>query len=314
LKEAVQIALSAKIEKREVDSVLISGLGGSGIGGSMAFDLFSQECKVPIAVNKDYFIPAFVNSKTLVIISSYSGNTEETVSAYHQAKKKGACIVVVSSGGQILADAVQSQIMNVQLPGGNPPRTCLGYSFVQIVSILEKFELIVSGSTLQMNSISDFLKNEKDEIFQESFGVANKIANKIPVIYGSNLTESIALRFRQQLNENSKILCWHHVFPEMNHNELVGWTKENNDLAVLILRTDFDNPRVNRRMEICKDIFKKYTHNLLEIHAKGDRFITQAFYLIHFTDWVSWHLAELNQVDAIEVNVIDFLKNELSKS
>ena len=314
LVEAIQIARLAQLKKKNVDAVLISGLGGSGIGGSLAQDCFASESRVPILVNKDYSIPSFVNSNTLVIISSYSGNTEETISAYEKAKSKGACIVAISSGGKILKDAIEDNFQFITLPGGNPPRTCLGYSFVQVVAILEAFDVIPKGNLAKIASSSEYLVSERESIQLTAKFFAEKLYKKIPVIYGLSNTEALALRFRQQLNENSKMLCWHHVFPEMNHNELVGWTNKNDSLSVIILRTDYDHSRVVKRVEICKDIFEKYCSEVLEIKAKGKSFMEQALYLVHLTDWISWYLAELNLVDAMEVNVIDFLKNELSKS
>ena len=312
--EAIQIAQASELNKHKVDSVLISGLGGSGIAGSLVQDWFSSEACLPIVVNKDYSIPSFVNANTLVIISSYSGNTEETCSAYELAKSKGACIVVISSGGKILSDAKVNHLQTITLPGGNPPRTCLGYSLVQVVAILETFEIISKGKLDIIRSSSEYLVQEVENIKLDAKNFAQRLFKKIPVLYGLSNTEAIALRFRQQINENSKMLCWHHVFPEMNHNELVGWTTENDTLAVVILRTDYDNQRVIKRVEICKGIFEKYCSEVLEIKARGKNFIEQAFYLIHLTDWISWYLAELNNVDAIEVNVIDYLKNELAKS
>ena len=118
---------------------------------------------------------------------------------------------------------------------------------------------------------------------------------------------------RQQINENAKVLCWHHVFPEMNHNELVGWAGGKNEYAVIFLRTSHDHPRSKVRMDICKKIISKHTNTIHEINALGNSLIEEALYLILFGDWVSVYLAELNNVDSIEVNVIDYLKSELSK-
>jgi glucose/mannose-6-phosphate isomerase len=127
-------------------------------------------------------------------------------------------------------------------------------------------------------------------------------------------TEGIAIRFRQQINENSKMLCWHHVIPEMNHNELVGWTTRNESLAVVVLRTSADYERNVKRLEICKNIFETYSSSLTEIHAKGDSPLEQAIYLIHLTDWVSCDIADIKQIDPVEVKIIDHLKTELAKA
>ena len=138
--------------------------------------------------------------------------------------------------------------------------------------------------------------------------------NKIPVIYTTTYKEGIAIRFRQQINENSKMLCWHHVFPEMNHNELVGWTEKNENLAIVIFRDKEDYSRNQTRIEISKKIIAKYTPNSIEIYAKGKSETEKAIYLIHLGDWVSFFLAELKGVDSVEVSVINHLKAQLAKS
>jgi glucose/mannose-6-phosphate isomerase len=125
--------------------------------------------------------------------------------------------------------------------------------------------------------------------------------------------ESVAVRLRQQINENSKVLCWHHVYPEMNHNELVGWTEKNNNLAVVFLRNKDDFKRNAVRMDITKDIYAKYTDTIIEIFSKGQTLVEKSIYLVHLSDWVSWYLSELTGADAIEVRAIDYLKSELAK-
>ena len=143
--------------------------------------------------------------------------------------------------------------------------------------------------------------------------VALGLHNKTSVLYAEANFEGVVTRIRQQINENSKALCWHHVLPEMNHNELVGWAGGKQEYAVVILRTSFDHPRTSVRMTISKEIISKYTSTIFEISAKGDSPLEQSLYLILIGDWVSVYLAELNQVDPIEVNVIDYLKGELAK-
>ena len=137
--------------------------------------------------------------------------------------------------------------------------------------------------------------------------------NKIPVIYADANYEGIAVRFRQQINENSKMLCWHHVIPEMNHNELVGWTTKNDDLAVVIFRNDDDYFRTQKRMEVNKTVFEKYTSTIIEIYSKGNSQLEKAMYLLHLGDWVSYLIAEKKGIDVVEVDVITHLKNELAK-
>jgi glucose/mannose-6-phosphate isomerase len=137
---------------------------------------------------------------------------------------------------------------------------------------------------------------------------------KIPVIYCLGATEGVAIRFRQQINENSKMLCWHHVIPEMNHNELVGWTEKNEDLAVCVLRTSFDYERNLKRLDINKTVISRFTSTVFEIMGQGSTPLVQALYLIHLTDWISCYIADLKNIDPVEVKIIDYLKSELGAS
>ncbi len=314
LQEALDIANSAVLtQKHNIQNIIVTGLGGSGIGGSILSELIQSECPVPIIINKDYFLPEFVNSNTLVIISSYSGNTEETLSAMKQAITKNAQIVCVTSGGEVQAIAKKHNFDTIIIPGGNPPRSCIGYSLVQLFKIVQFNGLVKTDLLKQVQSSINLLDKEKESIKSEASHIANKLLHKIPIIYSLGSCEGTAVRFRQQINENSKMLCWHHTLPEMNHNELVGWTEKNDNLAVVTFRTSFDYERTIKRYELCKDLFTKYSNSVTDITAKGASKTEQFFYLINIGDWISCYLADLKNIDPIEVNVITHLKNELAK-
>ncbi|HQQ93676.1 MAG TPA: bifunctional phosphoglucose/phosphomannose isomerase [Bacteroidia bacterium] len=314
LAEASGIASRAILsEPRPVSNVLISGLGGSGIGGSILTELVNHSCPVPILINKDYHLPAFVNSSTLLIISSYSGNTEETLSAMQQGMRQKARIVCISSGGKVLELAKQHQFDFIEIPGGFPPRSCLGYSLVQLIKILVHYGLAGASLFNDLEKCIQLLSSESDSIISEARNVAAKLLHKLPVIYSLGSCEGTAVRFRQQINENSKMLCWHHSFPEMNHNELVGWTERHENIAVLTFRTSFDYERTVKRYEICKPIFEKYASSVTDLQAKGESRLEQFLYLVHLGDWISCFIAELKGIDPVEVNVITRLKDELAK-
>jgi glucose/mannose-6-phosphate isomerase len=314
LREAKSIAEKAVLApSSNIENIIITGLGGSGIGGTIISELISDSCKVPIIVNKDYFIPAFVNSKTLLIISSYSGNTEETLSAFNQAISKNAQIICITSGGKILELAKQHQLEFIEIPGGYPPRSCIGYSLVQLIKVLVNKGFADKKLFDDLEKSIVLLENENEAIKTESQQIAKKLTNKIAVIYSLGSTEGVAVRFRQQINENSKMLCWHHVFPEMNHNELVGWTTKNEDLVVVTFHTSFDYERTKKRYDICKPIFAKYSNEVIDIIAKGETKLEQFLYLINIGDWITCYIADIRQIDPVEVNVIDYLKKELAK-
>ena len=315
LEDALKIGNKAKFTDTNNDytNIIICGLGGSGIGGTLANDILFDEVKVPITVVKSYFLPAFANENTLVIISSYSGNTEETLAAMKDAINKNCKIVAVTSGGKIDKLCKKNNFDLINIPSGFPPRACLGYSTTQLFFILNAFKLIKSDYSFELNNSLKLLNLEKEDIQKKAKDLAGKLLGKMPIIYSANNFEAVSIRFRQQINENSKMLCWHHVVPEMNHNELVGWRIKDKNQVVIFLRNETDFPRIQERMELNKEIISKNISNIYEIWSKGNSMLERAMYLIHFGDWVSLYLSHLRKVDTTEVEVIDFLKGELAK-
>jgi glucose/mannose-6-phosphate isomerase len=315
LTEAIAIGEKATLTTpgNEIRNVIITGLGGSGIGGSIIAQVTEKEIKVPVLVNKDYFLPNYVNENTLVIVSSYSGNTEETVQCFEMAIEKKAKICCVTSGGKVLEMAKKKNFDHIIIPGGKPPRSAIAYSFTQLFYVLHGYKLISDSFKASLKKSVELIDHEEEHIMSEAYYIAEKLHKKIPVIYSAANYEGVAIRFRQQINENSKMVCWHNVLPEMNHNELVGWTIPNKKLAVIFFRNEDDYNRTQARMNLTKQVVSKYTPYIFEVFSKGSSQIEKAFYLIHFGDWVSWYLSEIRDIDATEVNVIDFLKGELAK-
>lgn len=316
IKRAVSIGEASKLRKAKVPvrNILLSGLGGSGIGGTIISNVLRDDLKVPVVINKDYHIPSFVDENTLVIVSSYSGNTEETISAMIQAYKKGAHIVCITSGGLVKEYAEIHDIDFVQIDGGMPPRACFALSFVQLLYVLFHLDLIEDGFKHSLSNTIDRLDEEHDEIKTLARNYAEKLFGTIPVIYADAKFEGVAIRFRQQINENAKMLCWHHVVPEMNHNEIVGWRKSNEDIGVIFLRNNSDFDRNQERMDFTKNVIKQYTSKVFDIFSKGDTDIERSLYIINICDWISYYLAEINHVDAIEIDVINSLKDKLAEN
>ncbi|NNE56258.1 MAG: hypothetical protein HKN32_09575 [Flavobacteriales bacterium] len=208
--------------------------------------------------------------------------------------------------------ARENQIPTVEIPGGNPPRAMLAYSLIQLISIFQQNGLCAYGILKQVEKAGEYLAGNQESIQERSSALAAQLKGRIPVIYIASELEPIAIRWRQQINENSKMVCWHHVFPEMNHNELVGWDIAADNISVVMIRTEDDFDRTSVRMDICKDIFKKKAP-VHEVHACGNDSIERAFYLIHFGDWLSIELATLNGVDPVAIDNIIFLKDQLSE-
>ncbi len=314
ISEALQIAESTHLKpsNKHINKVVITGLGGSGIGGTIVADLVADQCKAPIVVNKNYHLPAFVNENTLVIANSYSGNTEETISALEEAMNRNAEIFIVTSGGKAAEIANEKGYNHLVVPGGNPPRSMLGYSLTLQFIVLHHYGLI-DDLHLQLDNSATLLSNEQGTIMEMAEQLASEMKGTLPVIYTIDGFEGVAVRLRQQLNENSKMLCWHAVIPEMNHNELVGWENGTDQIYALFLRNASDFDRNQKRVEINKQIIEKHTKNVKEVWSKGNSSIEQAFYHIHLGDWISYYLSELNQVDIMAIDSIDLLKSELAK-
>lgn len=314
LRDARVIAEKAILAKGgDIQNILITGLGGSGIGGTIVSELIADSCSVPVIINKDYFLPAFVNERTLVIVSSYSGNTEETLSAMEIAISRKAQIVCISSGGKVLELARQHQFDFIEIPGGNPPRSCIGYGLVEIIQVLVSKGLADKKLFADLEKGIELLDKENAAIKAEAQTLAGAFIDKFPILYSLGSCEGTVVRFRQQINENAKMLCSHHTLPEMNHNELVGWTTRNDDLIVVVFHTSFDYERTKKRYDVCRPLFEKYAHQVIDITAKGSSKLEQFLYLIHLGDWISCYIADLRGVDAVEVNIINHLKSELAK-
>jgi len=203
----------------KIENVLICGLGGSGIGGTIISQVVADHAICPIVINKDYKIPAFVNENTLVITCSYSGNTEESLEMLAAAESKNAIVACVTSGGQLSEIAQEKGYNHIIIPGGHPPRAAFGFGFPPLFHLLKHYNIVSGDYFAQFNAAISLIDAEEKNIINEAEQITEKLFNKIPVIYADANSEGVAVRFRQQINENSKMLCWHHVIPEMNHNE-----------------------------------------------------------------------------------------------
>ena len=315
INSAIEIGQSASLapNNRTFKNVLICGLGGSGIGGSIVSQLIGKEANIPVIVNKDYSAPGFVDEHTLLILCSYSGNTEETIMMWEALKDSNAETACITSGGKLVEIAEEHGYNLIKIPDGMPPRAALGFSFPQLFFVLNHYGIVDDSFVAELFSSIALLDREEEAIRSGAKALAQNLMGKIPVIYSDAWFEGVAIRFRQQINENSKMLCWHHAIPEMNHNELVGWRQKNDQLAVVIFRNESDFFRTQKRMDINKGVFSNYTPNIHEIHSKGSNELERSLYLIHFGDWVSYYLAELQGIDSVEVDVITHLKGELAK-
>ena len=309
--------------KKSYSNIVFTGLGGSAIGADIIKGYLGNEIDAPIFVNRNYTIPGFVNRNTLLFAISYSGNTEETLSAYAHAKKAGAKIVVVTSGGKLQKLALKNKDALIVIPKGYPPRCALGYSFIPAVAALSKIGLVKNKKD-EIKKAACFLENLRKRHLDPgvkgkaniSKNIAKKIHGRFPVIYASSQMLCIATRWRGEFAENSKTLSSVHVFPEMNHNEIVGWVNPRdvlNGFTAIILKDKLDLPRIKKRMSITASILKKEEFHVLEIESKGKTLLERMLSLIYIGDFTSFYLAILNKIDPTPVKRISYLKKPMAK-
>lgn len=315
LTEALEIAgkQAFKPLDRPIFNVVICGLGGSGIGAKIVSNWLFDEIKLPIILVNDYTIPNFVNDNSLVIGSSYSGSTEETVMAMKDAKEKGAFIMCITSGGYLASFCDENNFDFVLVPGGNPPRSALAYSLVQLVNYFTKLALIGPQKMLDIVASVELLRTTNHEIHQTAKEMAAHLYGKIGVFYGETKYEGVLVRARQQFNENSKYLGWSHIIPEMNHNELVGWGGGDERFAPVFFLTSDYHPRNLKRYEISKAVIEDKSNAVFVVESKGDTLVSQSLFFIHVVDWASYYLCEMNEADIMDIKIIDYLKSELAK-
>jgi len=315
LSEALSIGKNASLHTDNFvpKNVIISGMGGSGIGGTIIQNFATRRVNIPVITNKSYHLPAFADSHSLVIISSYSGNTEETLSALQEAVQMKCRIVCITSGGTIGQQAQEQGLDTIIVPGGMQPRACLGYSLVQLLFVLAGYGLIDYQFEAELEASIQLLDTEEDQIKKQAESLANWMKDLIPVLYVGESLQGVAVRWCQQINENGKSLCWHNQIPEMNHNEIEGWEARRNDMAVLMIRSEEDEQLVQRRIDIVEKLIRDKTDQVRQIQALGSTYLERALYLIHLGDWLSWYLSQAKQVNPNQVKMIDFLKSALSE-
>jgi len=308
---AENISVTAKGQYR---NIVIAGMGGSGIGADFVVEYLKLDANIPVSVVKSYKLPNFVNEHTLVVVSSFSGNTEEVLYFFNEVIQTDAKVICLTSGGVLQEKALETNLDVVSLPNDEnmPPRACFGYSFVQQMVVFIKLGFIKSIRLQELKDAVSMLKEQQSTIKQIAYATASQVVNKLITIYTCEDFAPVGLRLRQQINENAKLLAISNVFPEMNHNELVGWTKQGIDFAVIYLKHSLGFERNLMRMDISKTILDKVATSFFEIECTGDSLLGQMLYGAHFSDWLSVALAELRDVDAVEVDSIDFLKQNLA--
>ncbi|MBD3163836.1 bifunctional phosphoglucose/phosphomannose isomerase [Candidatus Woesearchaeota archaeon] len=300
------LALAKGIKAADFNKIVVCGMGGSAIGGSI-LKAFLAEAGLPVYVIRDYDISENIDKKTLVFAISYSGNTEETLSALTKAKNKGAKTIAITSGGKLidLADTI------IKVPAGLQPRNAIAYLFFPIIGVLYNSGIV----DVKNKDLNEMIKIISDTEYFDEKGreLAKKIKDKTPVIYSSARMEPCAYRFKSEINENAKHPAFHNVFPELCHNELEGYSSmERSGFIVIMIRDSGDHERIKKKMDICKSLFE-HTVDVEEITTMGNSLLARMFSAIYIGDWTSYHLALWKRQDPTPVHIIENLKKSLKE-
>lgn len=312
---------NATHDNRHITSVVVAGMGGSALAALVAKVLLNQELPLTFEVVRTYDLPSYVNEHTLVIASSYSGNTEETLSALEQAGAKGAQIGILASGGKLIEVAKERDIAYVTLPAGIQPRMAVLYNLRGLFALLENFGVVGDKWLKELGSLAEWLKTETNQWTpnvptQHNYAkqLALEAVGKSPVFYGSPLTAPLAYKWKISWNENAKNVAFWNEYPEFNHNEFLGWSSHpvEKPFAVIDLKSKFDRPRVLQRFELSDRLLSGKRPHALTLQLKGETLLAQLVWGSILADFASTYVALLNQVDPTPVVLIEKLKQELA--
>jgi glucose/mannose-6-phosphate isomerase len=306
---------------REIESIVLAGMGGSALAGEFVRSWKSDELKLPFVISRDYRIPAFVGKKTLAIISSYSGNTEEVIDSYAQAKAGGADIITMSSGGKLQQLAEADGLPHVTLPSGYQPRLAVFFEVRAVANLIEHLGLL-KGAVDEIEVASDWVtpllsdwSAEVNTDKNQAKQIARELLGSPVVVYAGSTLAYPAMKWKIDFNENAKNLAFYYHWPEFNHNEFLGWLhpQMTTMLRVVELESDLDHPHLKKRFDISNRLLSGRMPNPIRVKAEGDTRLKQMLWTTLLGDFTSAYLAFLNGIDPTPVELIEKLKKELAK-
>jgi len=318
----VKISKKITIKYRKPQNIIITGMGGSAIGGEILQDWLRDKLPIPIQICRNYTLPAYANRNTLVFAISYSGETAETLNAFIDAIRRKCMTITISSGGHLLSFSKNLQIPHVTIPSGRPPRAAIPYIFFPLPILLEKMD-ILSNIEKDTEETIRVLKKVSEENSPHiptkknmSKTLALELKETIPVVYGFGQSRAVAHRMKTQFNENSKLFSTYNVFPELNHNEVVGWEAREDfakKISVILIRDHDEPPEIKHRIEMTKMLALHKAQKVLEIYARGKGRLAKMFSVLLVGDLVSVYLAILRGIDPAPVKTIDLIKREMNR-
>jgi glucose/mannose-6-phosphate isomerase len=305
---------------RPIENIVIAGMGGSALAAILLKTWLKPELKMPMEIVRTYDLPAYVDQSTLFVASSYSGNTEETVSCLEQAAAKGAQVVIIASGGKLLDYAKTNNVMHVQLPSNFQPRMAMIYNLCALISMFVNFEIVSVDKFNAIRSSAEWLKAEtskwaNDVPIENNYAkqLALQAVGKTAIFYGGTLTAPVAYKWKISFNENAKNVAFCNELPEYNHNELLGWTSHpvEKPFVVFDIVSKLEHPRILKRFEITDKLLSGMRPKAIAINLPGETDIQQLLWGSILADFVSIYVAILNGVDPTPVPIIEKLKVEL---
>jgi glucose/mannose-6-phosphate isomerase len=323
IKDAWKIVQGATLPPAysDVRNITILGMGGSAIGGEFAGALLADELKVPLNVHRDYGLPGYVGRDSLVIASSFSGNTEETLSGFDEAKKRGAKILAITTGGRLADEAKALRLPLITFGYHAQPRAALGYSLTLVMGTLAKLGFARDMGKEIDAALADVAKLEErvheGARTNDAKTMARSVVGRIPVVFGAGVMGVMARRVKDQWNENAKNWAHFDVMSELNHNAVVGFPHPpiaREAQVVLLLRSKRDNPRHKVRFDVTKELLEQSQIPYKELQFDGGSLLSEVLQMTYFTDYVSFYVALLNGADPSPVTSIDYLKDRLAKA
>ncbi len=331
IEEAVKIGYEANVRKFRPKSIVIAGMGGSAISGHIVAAWCLDRLRIPICVCSDYALPAFVGRDTLLICASYSGNTEETLSAFADGIKRGASVIGISSGGKLEEFCAKLGRPFVKIKEGMQPRAATAYMLFPIIAVMDKMGIFNAGgfsgektidAAAEIEEAKAVLRELRERMKMDvgaqenpAKKVSQFLLEKMPVVFGRGIYAPIARRWRTQFNENSKVLGWDDVFPELNHNETVGWDKDYDQsrFAVVALRDEGESPQMKARIDFTCRMIKERGGTIVNVMARGKSPLARMLYSMYVGDCTSIYLGIMRGIDPTTVDIITELKSKLAE-
>ncbi len=314
LRDALWRVDSAKLDSGDATGLLVCGMGGSAIGGDLAIAALGSRLNRPMDVIRAYGLPAWTPPEYAVFCSSYSGNTEETLGCYAAAEAVGGRRIVATTGGSLGEQARADGVPVIGMPAGLQPRAAVGYAFT-IAAAVAAATGVAPGLRAEIDSSAAHLESVQDSLLAAASEIADRLHGSIPLIYGCELTSAVAYRWKCQINENAKLPAFNHELPELDHNEIVGWTGAGEGAFSAIFLADCDqHPRERQRIELTADLVADRAHDVITVETVGQTRTERLLWAVMLGDLISLELAAREAVDPTPVEVIESLKVRLGRS